>query len=63
MNAYRASLAATVAFGSMLDLTVHQPLRFERVIAPRLLRAGVSRAELEGLLTENPKRYLAGEPF
>jgi len=33
------------------------------VIAPRLLQAGVSKAELEGLLTDNPRRYFAGEPF
>jgi len=57
------SFRGNIDVSSMLDLTVHQPLRFERVIAPRLLQAGVSKAELEGLLTENPKRYFAGEPF
>jgi phosphotriesterase-related protein len=35
----------------------NQPLRFTRVIAPMLEEAGMTRAEIEGMLTANPRRY------
>jgi phosphotriesterase-related protein len=40
----------------------HTPLRFERVIAPRLQELGVSPAQIETLLVDNPRRYFSDEP-
>lgn len=39
----------------------HVPLRFERVIAPRLKAAGVTDADIDTLLVANPKAYFAGD--
>jgi len=39
---------------------INQPLRFTRVIAPLLGEAGVTKAEIEGLLVTNPRRYFGG---
>lgn len=38
-------------------------MRFTRVIAPMLREAGVSAATIDAMLTENPRRYFAGEAF
>jgi len=38
-------------------------MRFTRVITPMLKEAGVSDAEIAAMLTENPRRYFAGEPI
>ena len=35
-------------------------MRFTRVITPMLKEAGVSDGEIEGMLTENPRRYFEG---
>jgi phosphotriesterase-related protein len=37
------------------------PLHFTNVITPQLLEAGVSQAQIDAMLTENPRRYFAGE--
>jgi len=36
------------------------PLRFERVIRPKLMAAGVSEGEIDTMLVDNPRRYFAG---
>jgi predicted metal-dependent phosphotriesterase family hydrolase len=36
-------------------------MRFTRVIAPMLKKAGISDAQIDTMLTENPRRYFAGE--
>ncbi|MBN9556791.1 MAG: hypothetical protein J0I26_04605 [Alphaproteobacteria bacterium] len=36
-------------------------MRFTRVIAPMLKKAGISEAQIETMLTENPRRYFANE--
>lgn len=41
----------------------HMSMRFTRVITPMLKDAGVSQAEIDSILTENPRRYFSGEPF
>jgi phosphotriesterase-related protein len=41
--------------------TGHMSMRFTRVIAPKLREAGVSQADIDSMLTENPRRYFAGE--
>lgn len=38
----------------------HHPLRFNRVIMPLLHEAGVTEAEIDQMLVENPRRYFAG---
>lgn len=38
------------------------PMHFSRVIAPRLRELGVEQATLDSILTDNPRRYFAGEP-
>jgi phosphotriesterase-related protein len=43
------------------DKSVHHPLRFERVIAPKLIAAGVSTEVIAAMLLDNPRRYFAGE--
>jgi phosphotriesterase-related protein len=45
------------------DKAVHHPLRFERFVAPKLRASGISQDTIEALLTENPRRYFAGEPM
>jgi phosphotriesterase-related protein len=37
-----------------------QPLRFSQVIAPMLIENGVTPAEIDMLLIDNPRRYFAG---
>jgi len=37
------------------------PLHFTNVIMPQLLEAGVSQAQIDAMLIENPRRYFAGE--
>jgi phosphotriesterase-related protein len=37
------------------------PLHFTNVITPRLLEAGVTQGQIDAMLTENPRRYFAGE--
>ena len=37
------------------------PMHFSRNIVPRLRELGVAQATLDSILTENPRRYLAGE--
>jgi len=37
------------------------PLHFVRDVAPRLREAGVSEAQVEALLVDNPRRFFAGE--
>ncbi|MGD0191238.1 MAG: phosphotriesterase-related protein [Rhizomicrobium sp.] len=55
--------------GHMLPKTVlemieggGQSMRFTRVIAPMLKSSGVSQAEIDSMLTDNPRRYFSGEP-
>ncbi len=36
-------------------------MRFTRVITSMLKKAGVSDAEVEAMLVENPRRYFGGE--
>jgi predicted metal-dependent phosphotriesterase family hydrolase len=36
-------------------------MRFTRTITPMLKEAGVSQATIDAMLTENPRRYFAGE--
>ena len=50
------SLIAQIAEGQM-------SMRFTRVITPMLKDAGVTQAEIDSILTENPRRYFAGEPI
>lgn len=38
-------------------------MRFTRVITPMLKEAGVTDATIDAMLTENPRRYFAGEPI
>ena len=38
-----------------------QPLHFIRDVAPALREAGVSGAQVEALLVDNPRRFFAGE--
>lgn len=52
------SLACGLGFPP--GVSTHSPLHFSRVIAPQLTAAGVSGAELEMLLIENPRRYFEG---
>jgi phosphotriesterase-related protein len=40
--------------------SIHHPLRFNRVITPLLHEAGVTAAEIDLMLIENPRRYFAG---
>ena len=54
--------------GHMLPKTVlemvesgGQSMRFTRTIAPMLMEAGISKAQIESMLTDNPRRYFAGE--
>jgi phosphotriesterase-related protein len=39
----------------------HHPLHFTRNIAPKLKAAGMSEAEIEGMLVDNPRRYFGGD--
>ncbi len=41
----------------------HMSMRFTRVIAPMLKEAGITQTEIDFMLTENPRRYFAGEPI
>ncbi|MCB1843177.1 MAG: hypothetical protein KDI09_09470 [Halioglobus sp.] len=38
------------------------PTHFHRNIIPRLLASGVTRAQIDTLLIDNPRRFFAGEP-
>jgi phosphotriesterase-related protein len=38
----------------------HHPLHFTRTIAPKLKTAGMSEAEIESMLVDNPRRYFGG---
>jgi phosphotriesterase-related protein len=40
----------------------HTPLRFERAIAPQLEALGVTSAQIETMLVDNPRRYFSGAP-
>jgi phosphotriesterase-related protein len=40
----------------------HGSLRFTRVIAPLLLKAGLSSAQINAMLVDNPRRYFASTP-
>jgi phosphotriesterase-related protein len=42
---------------------VWNPTHFSRRIAPRLREGGVSDAQIEALVVENPRRFFAGEPL
>ena len=42
---------------------VWNPTHFLTRIAPRLREQGVSEAEIETLLVDNPRRFFAGEPL
>ena len=42
---------------------VEQSMRFTRVITPMLKQAGVDEAQIEVMLTDNPRRYFSGEPL
>jgi phosphotriesterase-related protein len=48
------ALIAQIAEGQM-------SMRFTRVITPMLKEAGVTQAEIDSILTDNPRRYFAGE--
>jgi predicted metal-dependent phosphotriesterase family hydrolase len=37
----------------------NEPLRFTRVIRPMLEAAGMTAAEIEGMLVDNPRRYFS----
>jgi len=50
-----AFLAPMVAAG--------QAMRFTRIIAPMLKQAGIAQTDIDFMLTENPRRYFAGEPL
>jgi phosphotriesterase-related protein len=52
-NMVPASLAAEMA-------AVHQPMRFTNVIMPMLLEAGVTAAQIDDMLVNNPRRYFEG---
>jgi phosphotriesterase-related protein len=41
----------------------HMSMRFTRVITPLLKDAGVDDAVINSMLTDNPRRYFAGEPI
>ncbi|MCX7863831.1 MAG: hypothetical protein N2423_02150 [Novosphingobium sp.] len=46
----------------MAELGVNpSPLHFTNVIIPQLLGLGITRAQIDRMLTENPRRYFAGE--
>ena len=38
------------------------PLHFTRNIAPRLRAGGMTEAEIDSILIDNPRRYFTGEP-
>ena len=40
-----------------------EPTHFSRHIAPQLKAGGASEAQIEQLLTENPRRFFAGDPL
>lgn len=41
----------------------HMSMRFTRVIAPMLKEAGITEAEINSMLIENPRRYFSGDPI
>jgi phosphotriesterase-related protein len=40
---------------------VWHPLHFSRVIAPQLKAQGVTDAQIDALLVDNPRRFFSGE--
>ncbi|MDG2004599.1 MAG: hypothetical protein P8J20_14855 [Novosphingobium sp.] len=54
--------------GSFISEEMHEqlgintnPLHFTNVIMPQLLEAGVTQAQIDAMLVDNPRRYFAGE--
>lgn len=44
------------------DGIVFNPTHIHDHVVPRLLEAGVTRAQIDAMLIDNPRRYFAGEP-
>jgi len=42
---------------------VMEPTRFDREIVPMLIDRGVTQAEIDKLVVDNPRRFFAGEPL
>lgn len=57
-------LGSFIAEARQAELGINtNPLHFTNVIMPQLLEAGVSQAQIDAMLVENPRRYFAGEPL
>ncbi len=56
------SLGSFIPEDKMAELGVNTtPMHFTNVIVPQLLEAGVTPAQIDTMLTDNPRRYFAGE--
>jgi len=55
-------LGSFISEAKQVELGINtDPLHFTNVIMPQLLEAGVSQAQIDAMLVENPRRYFAGE--